>query len=151
MPDVLSRKTVRARKQHSCMMCHNLAVEPGQEYERSTLVYDGRIYDWVNCAACEALVPYVVDWAVDDEISEDTVYEWAREIAWEADSTPDTQTDEQRAAVAFLGRYGRGMVTDHVFIGVAGHPDDNECTHRADGTDATYCGRRDDDHVWSGQ
>ena len=29
---------------------------------------------------------------------------------------------------------------DHEFIGVAGHPDDDECTHRADGTDATYCG-----------
>lgn len=29
---------------------------------------------------------------------------------------------------------------DHDFIGVAGHPDDDECTHRVDGTDATYCG-----------
>lgn len=147
MPDVLSRKTVRARKQHSCMLCHKVAVEPGQEYERATLIYDGRIYDWVNCAPCDALVRFVVDWAVDDEISEDTVYDWAREIAWDADSTAETQTTEQKAAVAFLARYSR-MVVDHVFIGVAGHPDDNECTHRTDGTDATYCGRRDDDHVW---
>lgn len=28
----------------------------------------------------------------------------------------------------------------HDFLGVAGHPDDDECTYRADGTDATYCG-----------
>ncbi|MFB7890345.1 hypothetical protein ACFCZ3_20065 [Cellulosimicrobium cellulans] len=28
----------------------------------------------------------------------------------------------------------------HGFRPVAGHPDDDECTHRADGTDATYCG-----------
>jgi hypothetical protein len=149
MPDVLSRKTVRARKQHTCMLCHQTAAEPGQEYERATLIYDGRIYDWVNCTACEALMPFVTDWANDDEIGEDTVDEWARETAWEADSTPDSQSDEQKAAVAFLARYAR-MVVDHVFVGVAGHPDDNECTHRADGTDATYCGRREDEHVWGG-
>lgn len=28
----------------------------------------------------------------------------------------------------------------HEFIGVAGHADDDECTHREDGSDATYCG-----------
>lgn len=32
------------------------------------------------------------------------------------------------------------MITDHDFLPVAGHPDDDECTHRSDGTDATYCG-----------
>lgn len=29
---------------------------------------------------------------------------------------------------------------EHGFIGVAGHADDDECTFREDGTDATYCG-----------
>ena len=29
---------------------------------------------------------------------------------------------------------------DHDFLPVNGHPDDDECTHRADGTDLTYCG-----------
>jgi hypothetical protein len=29
---------------------------------------------------------------------------------------------------------------DHDFLPVAGHPDDDECTYRSDGTDATYCG-----------
>lgn len=28
----------------------------------------------------------------------------------------------------------------HEFLPVNGHPDDDECTHRADGTDNTYCG-----------
>lgn len=92
---------------------------------------------------------FAVDWAVDDEIGEDTVYEWARELSWDSDIEAENQNAEQKAAVAFLGRYGRGMVIDHSFIGVAGHPDDNECTHRADGTDASYCGRRGDEHVWS--
>lgn len=35
---------------------------------------------------------------------------------------------------------------NHEFLPVAGHPDDDECTHRADGTDATYCGRTASDH-----
>lgn len=34
----------------------------------------------------------------------------------------------------------------HAFVPVAGHPDDDECTHRSDGTDATYCGRTAADH-----
>lgn len=36
--------------------------------------------------------------------------------------------------------------TDHDFLPVAGHPDDDECTHRSDGTDATYCGLPATDH-----
>ena len=32
----------------------------------------------------------------------------------------------------------------HGFRGVAGHPDDDECTRRDDGTDATYCGEPED-------
>ena len=36
---------------------------------------------------------------------------------------------------------------DHEFLPVAGHPDDDECTHREDGTDATYCGRARAEHL----
>lgn len=32
-------------------------------------------------------------------------------------------------------------IAEHEFRPVAGHPDDDECTYRADGTDATYCGQ----------
>jgi hypothetical protein len=35
---------------------------------------------------------------------------------------------------------------DHPFLPVNGHPDDDECTHRSDGTDATYCGRPNAEH-----
>lgn len=35
---------------------------------------------------------------------------------------------------------GEDDMKDHDFLPVAGHPDDDECTHRSDGTDATYCG-----------
>lgn len=43
----------------------------------------------------------------------------------------------------------RNIITDHYFLPVAGHPDDDECTHRSDGTDSTYCGRPESDHAWS--
>lgn len=151
MPDVISRKTVRARKQHGCMTCHKVAVEPGQEYERTTLVYDGRIYDWVNCEACDTAAPYVFKWVGDygDEgISEETFDDWARDVGWEADIDPETQTIEQQAALAFLVRY-RGTIVDHQWTGVAGHADDPECSHRLDGTDATYCGRLEHEHLWA--
>jgi hypothetical protein len=35
---------------------------------------------------------------------------------------------------------------DHEFRSVNGLPDDDECTYRSDGTDATYCGRPARDH-----
>lgn len=35
----------------------------------------------------------------------------------------------------------------HEFLPVAGHPDDDECTYREDGTDATYCGESRDAHA----
>jgi hypothetical protein len=37
-------------------------------------------------------------------------------------------------------------VTDHDFLPVAGHPDDDECTYRSDGTDLTYCGEPQSAH-----
>jgi hypothetical protein len=41
------------------------------------------------------------------------------------------------------------VVADHAWIGVAGHPDDDECTYRSDGTDETYCGRTEAEHMES--
>jgi hypothetical protein len=38
-------------------------------------------------------------------------------------------------------------VMDHDFLPVAGHPDDDECTHRSDGTDLTYCGEPEAAHA----
>lgn len=35
---------------------------------------------------------------------------------------------------------------DHWFVPVNGHSDDDECTHRSDGTDDTYCGLPAVDH-----
>jgi len=39
-----------------------------------------------------------------------------------------------------LARSSNSAALDHAFLPVNGHPDDDECTNREDGTDAAYCG-----------
>jgi len=41
------------------------------------------------------------------------------------------------------------LILDHPFKPVAGHPDDDECTFRSDGTDDTYCGQPEHRHETS--
>lgn len=43
-----------ARKAHICQYCQ-CAINVGEKYNRDTLVYDGRIYDWVSHQECTAL------------------------------------------------------------------------------------------------
>lgn len=40
----------------------------------------------------------------------------------------------------------QATIFGHLFLPVLGHPDDDECTHREDGTDATYCGQPAAEH-----
>ena len=56
------------------------------------------------------------------------------------------RVEELRAAVA-VGE----EPPDHVFLPVRGHPDDDECTHRSDGTDETYCGLPESAHEAVGE
>lgn len=81
MSIVIKSATVKARKTHRCMNCGCVAIQPGQTYERQTCVYDGRIYDWVSCAACNAIFGLVWDyWGEPDEgIGEDSYVDWADE------------------------------------------------------------------------
>ena len=75
----LKRRTPLARKPHRCNFCTALAIQPGQAYIRDTLIYDGRVYDWVACCACDELVVEVWDWdgASDTGIGSDEFVEWA--------------------------------------------------------------------------
>lgn len=150
MPDLIRTRTLRARKPHACMTCHQNAVQVGETYDRATYTFDGRLYDWINCAACDEAKRFVIDWMdrdADEGLNEECFEEWARDVGWSASVSAGERTNEETAALAFLVRYS-ATVVDHMWVGVAGHPDDPECTHRGDGEDL-YCGRREDEHLWS--
>lgn len=70
------------------------------------------------------------DWRTADP---DKAIEHDRTADAPAAASPGAQPDEARI--------------DHLYEGVAGHPDDDECTHRSDGTDETYCGRPEAEHA----
>ena len=83
MPELLKRLTPVARKPHLCNCCGSMAVSPGERYDRSTWLYDGSVYDWVQCAPCKAVTDLVFDWVVevDEGISRDDYRAWATEMS----------------------------------------------------------------------
>lgn len=92
--ELIKERTPIARKVHRCMNCTSLAIQIGHAYVRSTLTYDGRIYDWVSCCACHDLLGEVSEYAGDFGISSDEFCEWAMD---------HRKTDP--LAHAFLKRY----------------------------------------------
>ena len=51
---VLNQSHPVARKEHRCMYCGGV-IHKGEKYQRSTNVYDGRVYDWVTHEKCEEI------------------------------------------------------------------------------------------------
>ena len=73
----LSSKIVTARKEHTCQSGFG-TIAKGKKYERTTIVFDGRIYDWKQCMKCRK--------AMDTPSDRDAMYEeerypegWAKE------------------------------------------------------------------------
>ena len=82
-PQLLREAHPTARKAHHCSLCTG-PIRPGETYSRQTLVYDGQVYDWLECSACEAdeIVSIVAGWTYgEDGISPETAHEWATETA----------------------------------------------------------------------
>jgi len=80
MITLLSKRTVRARKPHTCWICGGGAVVKGQMYERASYAADGTAYTLVSCLDCAALNRDVWDWSWSDEgIGPDEYQEWAEE------------------------------------------------------------------------
>lgn len=86
-----------ARKEHKCEYCGGI-IHVGEKYDRQTIVFDGRIYDWICHIECtqlayeldmfddcydgldsdafiENLNQYVYDFHYDEEI-EDIAKDW---------------------------------------------------------------------------
>lgn len=83
MSTVLSSKRVTARKPHRCSCCSVECIQPGQVYQRDSVLNDGRVYDWVTCSPCAAIFDTVWDWAgspYDEGIGPDHYAEWADDL-----------------------------------------------------------------------
>ena len=75
----------KARKSHRCSLCTGL-IKPGETYQRDTLVFDGRVYDWLTCPRCETdeISDRVAVWSYanqDEGYDAYTAHEWATETA----------------------------------------------------------------------
>lgn len=69
---------------------------------------------------------------------------------WESDHykhiSADDAVEDARRHIAEMHPEPTDLPLGHGFLPVNGHPDDDECTHRSDGTDATYCGEPEAAH-----
>lgn len=100
----LRRKMVTARKQHRCSLCTH-RIRPGEEYERATLIYDGRIGDFLTCNACidDRIPGRVYDyWGGEEGVNDEDAYEWALDCTSNPGGVP---ADEIDAARRFIDRY----------------------------------------------
>ena len=80
MPTLLRSSTPRARKAHRCSSCTGV-ISVGETYQRDTLKYDDRVYDWLSCEGCEALHLEVWVWAdrPDEGVGPEDYEAWADE------------------------------------------------------------------------
>ena len=82
---IRERKPI-ARKAHRCQMCGG-PINPGETYRRDTLVYDGRMYDWIECPACTTdgicteVHAYTGGGIYDEGVGIEQADEWAHESA----------------------------------------------------------------------
>lgn len=82
MVQVLRNATPTARKAHTCDLCGG-PIQPGEQYDRQTNIYDGRVYDYCICVPCRDVVAALVEWFddyLDDEgYGTELADEWARD------------------------------------------------------------------------
>ena len=102
MSTFVREKNPTARKTHACSLCDGL-IAPGEQYTRTTSVYDGRMSDFLICEGCrqDKVLFRVYAWALDSNegVTFDDAMEWAREHA-------EHGTDDSRlAAKNYLDRY----------------------------------------------
>lgn len=100
----LRRKMVTARKQHQCSLCTG-HIQPGEKYERATLLYDSQIGDFLTCKTCidDRILGRVYDyWGLDEGVTDEDAYEWACELMA---CGGGSDSDEVNAAKRYLERY----------------------------------------------
>jgi len=81
---LLSRKTVTARKPHSCWVCGGIAIKVGDSYVREAVANDGTVWTLIECTGCASVRADVWDYAdgqYNDGVSAESYLEWANENA----------------------------------------------------------------------
>ena len=104
-PQLLRETKPTARKPHRCSMCRG-RIEAGEEYYRSTIKRDD-IYDWLECQACtdDAIASRVYHDTlyVDEGITAEAAYEWARTTVVESDEA-DKAGEKYQISCRYLAR-----------------------------------------------
>jgi hypothetical protein len=79
MPHLLKSRRPKARTQKRCSTCWGV-IAAGEIYLRDTYKYDGAVYDWLQCRACEPLTTVVYRWVEPEShegLSGEDFEEWA--------------------------------------------------------------------------
>lgn len=114
---VIAEAIRTARKVHHCGMCGR-QIKVGEKHSASTNVYDGRVYTWRECMACDrdGICNYAHDWSGgyhDEGVNYEVAQEWAEEAVewprnwhWRGRSVPPRSitTTERLAARNWLAR-----------------------------------------------
>ena len=106
-PEMMTEKTVKARKAHKCTECHG-TIAPGEAYLNTWGIWEGEAHTFKRCADCidlmkwaEAHVPCIC-WLYGDTHSNirEAMANWDSEcpgLAAEADAKIKTVRDKRRA------------------------------------------------------
>lgn len=96
MTVLIAERTVKARKDHECKLCGQRAVVKGEQYTYRTWVYDGSVFNWIDCVSCRVVIRKVFETLEPDEgVTTDVADDWALDCR---------KTDED--ASAYLSRRG---------------------------------------------
>ena len=93
MPIELNKSFPTARKEHKCSWCGD-TIKVGEKYERSTLIYDGQIYDWLCHLECREVTSLlnVFDWDMGDGVDGDTFIQCIQDWLYDHKYNSDTDT-----------------------------------------------------------
>lgn len=79
--DILKEHTPIAKKEHVCNWCGG-KIAKGEKYRRDTILFDGRIYDWISHLDCYELTgllnmcDYDDGYGIDEETFRECVDEY---------------------------------------------------------------------------
>ncbi|MBR2399561.1 MAG: hypothetical protein IKA96_06355 [Alistipes sp.] len=92
----LNKSYPTARKEHRCSWCGG-TIKVGEKYERSTLIYDGQIYDFVCHLECRKATELlnVFDYDMGDGVDEECFVQCLQDWLYEHHYNDETDTYDE--------------------------------------------------------